>query len=297
MNKLFTFLFILISVTVISQNRINLNYKLQTGDSYHVTTDIFSQSTQEVAGSPQEVSIRQQIKYNLLFSKNNAASGYNISLKFIKITSSVNQSGYKQFFSSDSSDNNISKLFHQFLSETLNYQLTEKGKLSAKYTIDSLFPDSSEAKQRFIFSESVEQKVSNDLPVSIVFPDSLISENMSWTVTDTIKSGIFKFYNQIYTLDSVSETEYFISKQADFSSDKNNLIPMNKVYITYNVSGQTFTDYVLDKNTCVIKTGQIKQTGKGPVNMKYTENSDPAYTWNMEINNIIKFTSEKQKPD
>jgi len=72
---------------------------------------------------------------------------------------------------------------------------------------------------------------------------------------------------------------------------------MNKVYITYNVSGQTFTDYVLDKNTCVIKTGQIKQTGKGPVNMKYTENSDPAYTWNMEINNIIKFTSEKQKPD
>jgi len=178
MNKLFTFLFILISVPVISQNRINLSYKFQTGDSYHVTTDIFSQSTQEVAGSPQEVSIRQQIKYNLLFSKNNAASSYNISLKFIKITSLVNQSGYKQFFSSDSSDNNISKLFHQFLSETLNYQLSKKGKLSTKYTIDSLFSDSSDAKQKFIFSESVEQKVSNDLPVSIVFPDSLISENI-----------------------------------------------------------------------------------------------------------------------
>ncbi len=294
MNKLFTFLFFLISFQGISQSKVNLSYNFKTGDNYIVTEDIFSQSTQEVAGSPQEISTNQFIKYTLSFSENpKVSSNYNILLKFNKITSLVNQSGYKQFFSSDSSDNEISKMFYHFTDKSLNYQLSNKGHLFLDYTIDSLFSDTSETKQKYIFSQSVEQKLIIDLPVSIVFPDSLIQTGGSWIIKDTISSGIFIFYNQIYTLDSVSEKDYFISKHSDFSTDKTNDVPMNRVYINYDVKGKLTGNYILDRKTCIIRSGEISQNGDGIVNMKYTQNSDPAYSWKMTVNNIVKLKTDK----
>lgn len=293
MNKLLTILFFMISFQGISQNKVNLSYNFKNGDNYIVTEDVFSQSTQEVAGSSQEVSINQIIKYTLSFFEKPEISNFEIRLKFKKITSLVNQSGYKQFFSSDSSDNEISKMFYHFTDKLLNYQLSQKGKLLPEYSVDSLFRDSTEAKQKFIFSQSVEQKVIIDLPVKIVFPDSAVAKGDSWIISDTINSGIFNYYNQTYTLDSISEKEYFISERSDFSTDKTNAVSMNRVYVTYDVKGKLNSNYILDKTTCIIQSGKTTQIGKGIVNMKYTQNSDPAYSWKMTVNNFVKLKTKK----
>ncbi|NOZ35452.1 MAG: hypothetical protein GXO80_09165 [Chlorobi bacterium] len=294
MNQFYTFIFVLISLPLFSQKKVDLKYKFQNTDIYTVTTNITSQSMQEVAGSPQDVSTNQQIFYTLTITEIPSDVNYHLNVKFNKISSLVNQSGQKQFFSSDSSNNQVSKIFKHFLTKELNFQLSKKGKKIPLFTINKLFSDSSEESQKYIFSQSVEQKITGDLPVSIIFPDTSISPGNSWSVQDTLTSGIFNFYNKTYTLDSISEKNYFISEKSDFSSDKNKLIPMNRVFISYNIKGTAENKFVLDKLSCIIKEGLIKQFGTGSVNMLYTKNSEPAYTWDMTVNNIVKLKTSKQ---
>ncbi len=299
MKKIYFFLLFLVFIPgfLFSQEEINLKYSFRNNDTYIVTTNISSQSIQEVADKPQDVSTVQNIVYTVSFSKNPENQNYNILLKFKNITSEINQSGYKQLFSSDSSHNEMSKIFRNFLSKNLNFQLTEKGNIIPLYTIDKLFPDTFENNQKFIFSQSVEQKVKADLPVSITFPEHTVKIGDTWNISDTISVGIFNFYNKKYTLDSVSKTEYFITENADFSSDKNNLIPMNRVFVSYDVTGKTVNHYISNRKSCFIKSAVIRQTGTGNVQMKYTKNSDPAYTWKMTINNEVILTGKKLKID
>ena len=68
---------------------------------------------------------------------------------------------------------------------------------------------------------------------------------------------------------------------------------MNRVYISYDVSGKTVNNYILNKKTCIIKSAFIRQTGNGTVHMKYTKNSDSAYMWEMTIKNNVNLTSKK----
>ncbi|MCF6184084.1 MAG: DUF6263 family protein [Bacteroidales bacterium] len=294
MNQFYTFIFVLISLPIFSQKKIDLRYNFQNPDTYSVTTNIVSQSTQKVAGSPQDVSTNQQILYTLKITEIPSDLNYHLNIKFNKISSSVNQSGQKQFFSSDSSNNQVSEFFKYFLTKKLNFQLSKKGKKTPLFTINKLFSDSSEESQKFIFSQSVEQKIINDLPVNIIFPDTSISPGNSWSVPDTLTSGIFNFYNKTYTLDSISEKNYFISEKSNFSSYKNKLIPINRVFISYNIKGTAENKFVLDKRSCIIKEGLIKQFGTGSVNMLYTKNTKPAYTWDMTVNNIVKLKTSKQ---
>ncbi len=295
MTRLLIFFLLPISVPLFSQTDVVLKYNLQDNDTYSVTTNIVSQSIQNFADNPEDVSTNQHINYTLKCSKNPSDKNFNLLVSFNKITSLVNQAGEKQFYSSDSTKNQVSEIFKSFLSKNLNFRMTPRGKKIPLYAVDELFPDSAERTQRYIFSQSVEQKVINDLPVSIIFPDSSVREGDSWTVTDTISSGIFNFCNETYTLDSVSEKEYFISEKSNFSTDKNNLIPINRVFISYNIKGLAENTYVLDKASCIIKKGLIKQTGTGSVYMKYTQNSDPAYTWDMTVNNTVTLKTTKNK--
>ena len=292
MNKLFTFLICLISIPGFSQNKINLQYKFQNNDKYIVTTNIFSKSTQNLGGSPEEISRNQQINYNITFRKDSLNQNDNISLNFNKITNIYNQSDYKEFSSSDSSNTELSDFFNYYLSKTLHIQLSVFGKIKRLYTLDKLFPDSSETLQKSFFKE-IEQEVIENLPVNIVFPQKSIQIGETWNDTDTSFLGIFNFYDKSYTLDSLSEKEYFITGKANFSSNKNNLILMKNVYISYNVTGNTLTSYVLDRNTCVVKKGKTTQSGNGNVSMKYTKKSDPAYSWKMTVNNVIIQTTKR----
>jgi len=293
MKIFYFFLLFLISNSLFSQKEVNLTYNIRNNETYIITTEISSESIQEIASSPQNVSSRQNIIYTLSFAKDKSSSNYSLLLKFKNITSEINQSGYKQIFNSDSSNNKISKIFQNFLTKHLSYQLTEHGKIIPLYSVNKLFADSSENKQKYIFSQSVEQKIKANLPVSIIFPLKPIRIGDSWHVPDTLISGIFNFYNKSYTLDSVSKTEYYITENNDFSSDNNNLIPMNRVFVSYDVKGKTKSNYILNKKSCIIKSAYIKQTGSGNLYMRYTKKSDPAYTWKMTINNIVEFKSKK----
>lgn len=293
MKKLVTILICLISFSGFSQNKINLQYRFQNNDKYIVTTNIFSESTQDAGGSAEKVSTKQQINYDITFRKNSLNKSYNISLKFKKITSIINQSGYKQFFSSDSSDNEISEFFKYYLSKTLDIRISTLGKINRLYSLDELFPDSSETKQKLIFNQTVEQKVIESLPVNIIFPQKSVQIGETWNDTDTSSTGIFNFYDKTYKLDSISEKDFFITEKANFSSNKNDLIPMNNVYISYNLTGNTLTNYVLNRNTCIVKKSSTMQNGKGKVSMKYTKNSDSAYFWNITVDNLINLTTKK----
>lgn len=293
MKKLVTILICLISFSGFSQNKINLQYRFQNNDKYIVTTNIFSESTQDAGGSAEKVSTKQQINYDITFRKNSLNKSYNISLKFKKITSIINQSGYKQFFSSDSSDNEISEFFKYYLSKTLDIRISTLGKINRLYSLDELFPGSSETKQKLIFNQTVEQKVIESLPVNIIFPQKSVQIGETWNDTDTSSTGIFNFYDKTYKLDSISEKDFFITEKANFSSNKNDLIPMNNVYISYNLTGNTLTNYVLNRNTCIVKKSRTMQNGKGKVSMKYTKNSDSAYFWNITVDNLINLTTKK----
>ncbi len=297
MKLFFPVFLIFFSISVFSQEKITLSYRFQNNDTYSVKMKIFSKSIQEVAGSPQEVSTDQKIFYKLSFLKKDSTPNYDISVKFNNIASTVNQSGYKQVFNSDSLNNEVSKIFNNFLHKKLTYRLTEKGNLSPLYSLNELFPDSAEKNQISVFSQTVEQKVSTDLPVSIIFPPYPIQKGDTWKVPDTVSSGIFNYYNKAYSLDSVSDTEYFITEHSDFSSNPQKAFLMNKVFISYDIKGKSTNNYISDKHSCIIKTGKIQQSGNGTVYMKYTKDSDPAYTWKMQISNEISLTSEKQTND
>ncbi len=294
MKYFYSFIALLFPIFSFSQSKISLNCTFSPPESYRISTHTFSQSSQEVSGNKQNVDAEYITKYNFnIIDKKD--SGYTAELKFKTISYKVKQQGQTLYFHSDSTNNSVSEKYRSFLSKKLAFFVSRKGKITALYTLDTLFPDSSDIKTKQLFSQAVNQKLSEILPLQIHFPEKPVKLNESWTSNDTDTSDIFLLYDKQYTLDSLNNSAYFISEKAKIKSDKNNFISMNRVYITYDVTGESFSVFKIDKKTGIITKGLTKQKMSGKVEMHYTKNGDPAFTWLINLTNRIKLNSEKTR--
>ena len=285
MSKLLLILFVFLTTTLFSQKESKLIYNLKKEDTYIVTADINSLSIQEIEGNTQNISTTQSIIYKLKVTETHPG-GYDFFVKFEKISTTVNRAGEKRFYNSDSTNNGVSKMFKTFLDKKLNFYISKRGVVTPVYNIDSLFRNESDAEHKFVFSQSVEQKITEILPFPVIFSEKTISGN-KWTVSDTTQSGIFRFYDKTFNIDSTKSNNIFITEKSNISTDKNLPVPMNNVYIYFDLTGNFTGNYIINPETFIINKGTTVQKASGEVNMKYTESSYTADSWIIKIENTV----------
>lgn len=285
MSKLLLILFVFLTTTLFSQKESKLIYNLKKEDTYIVTADINSLSIQEIEGNTQKISTTQSITYKLKITET-YPEGCNFLVKFEKISTTVNRAGEKRFYNSDSTNNGVSKMFKTFLDKKLNFYISKRGVVTPVYNIDSLFRNESDAEHKFVFSQSVEQKITEILPFPVIFSEKTISGN-KWTVSDTTQSGIFRFYDKTFNIDSTKSNNIFITEKSNISTDKNLPVPMNNVYIYFDLTGNFTGNYIINPETFIINKGTTVQKASGEVNMKYTESSYTADSWIIKIENTV----------
>jgi len=292
MKSLFLILTFFYPFINFSQEVYLLKYSFNTPDSYRVTTKIISKSTQDINGEKQTINSEYQLNYRFDI-QNKTDSVYNCELTFTTISNKLNQNDINVIFHSDSSSNDISEKYHSFLAKKLKFSLSPFGKLSPQYSVDSLFSDSSEFNSKELFSQSINQKITELLPVQIPFPGKSIAENTDFKINDTIKSGIFFKVDRHYKLDSVKNSNFYISEKAKIISKKNNSVRIKNVYISYNVTGENFSSFTVNKQTGVITFGICKKKIRGNASIRYTKNSEPAYSWPIQISETTIIKTEK----
>lgn len=292
MKFLFFILTLLYPFINFSQEVYRLKYSLNTPDSYIVTTKTISESTQDINGEKQKINSEYQLNYRFDI-QNKTDSVYNCKITFNTISNKFNQNDINVIFHSDSSNNDISEKYHSFLSKKLKFSLSPFGKLSPQYSVDSLFSDSSEFNSKELFSQSINQKITDLLPVQIPFPEKPISVNTEFKINDTIKSGIFLKVDRHYKLDSVKNSNFYISEKAKIISKKNNSVRMKNVYISYDVTGENFSNYTVNKQTGIIIYAITKKTIRGNASIRYTKNSEPAYSWPIQISETTIIKTKK----
>ncbi|NPA68071.1 MAG: hypothetical protein GXO50_05620 [Chlorobi bacterium] len=285
--------FILITFSGFSQNSYKPEYRLEPSDSCLVNFDVYSQSTQKVGDDEQTVSSEKHIVYTFGIGLNGDSS-FTVSVRFKKINEEIkDRFGQKRYFSSDSDMNSVSEVYSVFLQTPLKFKLNRKGGLKELYNPDSLFADKESAKQ--IFKRSVDKKIIHGLPVQVVFPENAVVEGESWKVSDTGEFEFFKIYDKTFTLDSADTEHFFISEKALISSDKNRRIQMNGVFVSYDMTGKLYGNYLINRKNGIAEKVTIKLRSYGNVFMRYSENSEPAYDWTIDISEVKNIRTEKFK--
>ena len=292
----YTFFFLLLSfclhLSVFSQNTFHLKYNFNTGDSYLVKTKTISDSEQKINGKSMKIIDEYFLNYyfNIISKKDTA---FLTEIKFKNIITKINHDNFSLLFHSDSVNNEVSEQYHSFLSKKLKFSLSSSGILFQKDSLNSLFPDSADYQAKKLFNTAVNRKINELLPVQIHFPPKSIQLKESWTVNDTISTGMFYVFDKNYTLDSVKNSKIYLSEKAKIFSDKNKPVKTEKVYISYDVSGTNTGNFILDKKSGIITEGKIIQKIKGTANLHYTKTGEAAYTWPINFTNTIYVKTEK----
>ncbi|MCF6364880.1 MAG: DUF6263 family protein [Bacteroidales bacterium] len=299
MKQFFLTFLLFAYIAGVSQNKTELRLKLKKGDAFIVENKIESLTEQIIMGQKEIIKKKDFITYLFFVNANPNDSTYHIKVTYKRIRTEIENQDNVSVFDSDSivEDSPLSYYLSTIINKSFYVEINARGEILKIDSLNNVFKldsvneldESSKTMLKKRFGEEMIKRIS---PVS-KFPIKSVQEKESWKTSDTIKVNILKVYNTICTLKEITNDTYTINHTSNIFTDKNDGLNTNGIFLNYDMEGKSAGTYTLFKNSCMVKESYATQHIKGTAGMKYSESSESAFTWPIEITNIISVKTYK----
>lgn len=296
MKRALSLLLLILPLTGISQQNINLQLVLEKGDKYSIERELNSVTTQVVTGETQIIKKTDSSLYEFEIIEKPTDSTFYIKIAYKRFKTIIEAKEETNSFDTDNikdEENPLEKLYLSLTGNDIYCLISDKGRHIRTDSLDAFYESfesvtGSDAETLNSFKDMFNVNALKDLIPIVSFPDKDIKLNESWTLADTSSTGILNFMNKRYTLKKVKDDSYIIVCNSDIQTDKNKILPLKNVFLIYDLTGTMQGTEIRDYESCMLVQSDITQDASGIVSLKYNKNSEPAYTWPIQIQNIIK---------
>ncbi|MET0394131.1 MAG: DUF6263 family protein [Chitinophagaceae bacterium] len=260
--------------------------------------------------SASKVSIRQTVSGQQTDVSMNVSSTINFTVTGIRDTLYLMEARYTRLavdmklpdgnvsYSSDKDNDPMSNLLAMIINKPFDIRMTKKGRITASSGVESLIAgiaDSlagvSDAQKQQLRDQVTKAYGDQALKGSIemvtaLFPDTRVAPGNKWSVRSRLESGLPAAVETIYELKAVTDSSYRIAGSSLIRTEnKDEYMPLDKMFVKYDLTGTMLTDIEIDKKTGWIISCAGKQQIAGTAEMK--TDAGPSAT-GMIITMIIK---------
>jgi len=276
-----------------SQTAVELKLNLKKGDTYIIENNIISETIQDIMGEKQEIKKNDFFQYYFSVVKQTSDSSYYIKITYKRFKSIIEAQNQIEIFDTDSINDNspLSRFFLSFINKSFYFETNLKGKILKIDSFDNVFNldliKDLDENTKEVLKKQFGKKAIKEMTLTSRFPVKKIQEKETWSFNDTVNINILNIFNSIHKLQEITKDTYIVNRTAEIFTDKNKSLKINNIFINYDMTGKSVGSDVLFKNSCMIKESVTTQHISGTVGMKYSESSETAYTWPIEITNKI----------
>lgn len=281
-----------------SQESAELILKLKKGDNYLIEVFSTSKVTQDIMGEQRIVKKDNFISYNFKVIDIPSDSTYYIKTLYNRIKTTVELQNSINTFDTDSTSSGES-VFSLINNNCIYYEISQKGEILKIDSLDNMLNVDSvqniNSGTKDLLKNLFRKETIKNSSFIIRFPDKKLPEKESWSYTDTTKENVFYITDLKNTLNKINDTTYQLINSANLYADKNETLSINGAFISYDMKGVSKGYGVLNKSSCMLKESKTLQNIEGTVNMMFSADSDPAYTWPIIIKNTVSVIVTKIK--
>jgi len=279
MRTLFTLFFALIVITPCQSQNADLSLKLEKGNEYKQTIVSKATVVQEVTG--QKISMVMTISGAMSFLvKDIAENGYNMEIKYEKLSMSMQMPQGSLEFTSEKNDPNdiFSTILGAMINRPFEITMSKLGKVTEIKNVEDLWEGAinqfeqlpemqrEQIKAQIMKAYGADALRGNIEMVTAIYPDNKVNYGDKWTVNTTLESGMSANMSTEYEFAELT-SDYALIKGNSIieTADKDAYIESNGMPMKYDLKGSMGSEIKVDKNTGWILEAKIKQEIKGDV--------------------------------
>ncbi len=282
----------------ISQNPVDLKLNYFLTDSFLIEYTYIAQNKQEIMGTPQDIRIQEDIVFIMTVNKILPNNAFIVQLSCKTYKSKIETQDILETFNSDSIVTNSELNYYKsFIGKKIAVNISNKGRIisydntSFRSDNDTLSNTDENAEQ--IAKKRFGEQIPKHLISLIYFPPNVIEAGEIWNSPDTVFLHPFYYYNIQTCINEINENSIRLTQTGKINSNEHQFFKTNRIFISYQLTGETENIVILDKKNNMFTDIIINQSIKGTIGMKYSENSDTEYKWPISINNKIIIKSQK----
>ena len=298
--KLLLFIpFFLIALSLHPQDLGILLLQLAPGDSFVWEINETSDTEQYVMGEEQK--IKQIDDYTYVLDVLSISENGNIKFKatYKHFSSVFDRDNYIDRFDTDSliSENNIeANYFKSLAGKSFLFEVDRKGHVLSFSGLENIFKTSENIEIDSVSANVIQKKFAEESIQNILFAVKYPKhDSLQWHIADTFTSGILYIQNNRYSLKDKLPNTYEVLYHADIFTNSDKNVKAGNVFISYELAGKLSGIIEADKETGFMKSFECKRYIEGSAGMKYSPNSDHAYTWPIKITNTVTCKVNKIK--
>jgi hypothetical protein len=297
MNPIPFILLQFICLISISQNTLNVVLNMNPEDRYIYEVIDVSDTEQLVMGEEQQ--IKQTDMYSLILNVDSVLSDKSIHFKatYKHFRSEFESDNYREYFDTDSlysTDNPEANYYKSLIGKSFYFHVNKKGRVLSFLGLDSVFKAEKDIEIDTSSVKMLQKKFGRESIQNILFAFKYSStDTTEYSASDTIPSGILNIYNRQFSFVKEALESNEIKYSAVIFTDSEKSMKIGNVYISYEMGGKLSGIIETDKTSNFTKKVHYKQFISGSAGMKYSINSDHAYTWPIKITNTITGTVAK----
>ena len=297
-NGLLFLLFLFSAFIGHSQNPLNIELNFALGDSFLIEYGMHSVTDQLIMGAQQKIETDEKMTITMRVTDVSPEQVYTVRMVYKRYRSKVESNDMFETFNTDSADAQSDYRFMLMLiGKPIDIQITDKGKLisfdGSKIMLRNDSIDNLDEHALLIANNRFGEQIPKSILSFLNCPPNPVRLNDAWNVPDTVHQYPFRYTDITSYLIDASENTYQLKYSGKISTDGQKFYKTNRIFISYQMSGNTENLGRYDKKTGMFDEAEMIQVLSGTAGMKYSENSNAEYTWPITINNEIRLTSIK----
>ncbi len=280
----------------VSQKKINLELNLKIGDKYIYEYRSLSETKQEIMGENQSINKNDFLKYSFYVKGKPSDTTYYIEFAYKKINYKIKIQNNVDIFDTDSTENKTSfetELLSSFINRNVYLTINKKGKILKINKLDFYSVEDSLNKTDKLSNEYFSKSALSELLFPVKFPYTKINLQEKWTNNDTVTINILDIYNTSYICTAIDKNSSYINKSSKISTKKDKTLILNNIFFNYDMKGTSTGNDIINNVSGIIQKSVKVQNVKGIVSIKYSKDSEPAYSWPITIKKTISLKTHK----
>jgi hypothetical protein len=297
-NSLFFLVFLFSGLFGHSQTPLNIELNFALGDSFLIEYGMHSSTDQLIMGAPQKIETDEKMSIIMHVTNVSPFHVYTVRMVYKSYQSKVESKDMLETFTTDSADVQSDYRFMLLLIDCpIEFQITRKGKLisfnGSKVMLRNDSIDNLDENALLVANNRFGEQIPKSILSFLHCPTIPVRINYAWNFPDTVHQYPFRYTDITSSLIDANENTYQLKFTGKISTDEQKFYKTNRIFISYQMSGNTENLGRYDKKTGMFDEAEMIQVLSGTAGMKYSESSGAEYTWPITINNEIRLTSKK----
>lgn len=297
-NGLFFLVFLLSGFFGHSQTPLNIKLNFIKGDSFLIEYGMHTSTDQLIMGAQQKIDTHEKMTIIMHITDVSPEHIYTVRMVYKNYRSKVESNDMLETFNTDSADVQSDYRFMLLLiGKPIDIKITEKGKLivfdGSKVMLRNDTIDNLDENALLVANNRFGEQIPKSILSFLNCPQNPVRINDAWNFPDTVHQYPFRYADITSSLIDAPENTYQLKFTGKISTDEQKFYKTNRIFISYQMSGNTENLGRYDKKTGMFDEAEMIQVLSGTAGMKYSESSGAEYTWPITINNEIRLTSKK----